>query len=175
MTGDLSMLAATLQQLHADGHLDVRAASLATDVAPSSLYRWISGDSDPQATLLARLFRGGTEQVQSGLLSWLTAGTGWVCTIVPGELDCNGDGDVNIEDAYDATVSAIEKAAALLRAERQAVLDGKVSPLEEVRINETIARAVQQLAVARAVIQFVAASEARRRKCRAPLVTGTSH
>jgi len=170
---ETTMLADTLQHLNQEGELDVTDLSQATGLAPSSLYRWIAGQTEPTFTSVSLVFRHSrSPRVQQALLGLLTAGTGWVATLIPPDADIDGDGDVDADDMVRGTLAAMEMTAVSLKNEYEAAVRDRqaMAPAAAAALSDRLSTTIQSLAQVRCVVDHLARAGSKRRKCRA-LVT----
>ena len=103
------MLAKTLQMLIDKNQTTAREIGELAGVSTSTVYRWISGQSQPDFDSIRLLLRHLPNcHAQEALLSIFTAGTSWQFAQGNLELDVNSDGQVDAEDAIDATIDAVK-------------------------------------------------------------------
>jgi transcriptional regulator with XRE-family HTH domain len=109
------MLAKTLQSL-IDQHL-TNAAEIAelTGVAPSTVYRWLKGQSEPSFNSVRLLLRHvPNTSAQHAILSAFIAGSEWQVMQLRAELDLNRDGRIDHDDALDACIESVRSASKAL-------------------------------------------------------------
>ncbi len=123
------MLSRTLQRIIAKKLTNAREIGELTGKAPSTVYRWISGASEPDFNSIRLLLRHlPNPQAQQALLSMFTAGTAWQTFHVEAELDINQDGSICTEDALDATIHSINVLGDCLAHIRKTCKDGIIRP-----------------------------------------------
>jgi len=166
-TMETTMFASVLQRLHSQGHLDVAKAAQATGLDPSTIYKWIAGATEPGVTNASLLVRHCHDpQVQAALLGVFTAGTPWVASYLPTELDINGDGDVDTRDALIAAIDALDGLAEHLRGVQDVGAKHAISSEELAHIHEHAESAVQGIVASQRVIQWLHDQQQRRRPAR---------
>ncbi len=158
------MLAITLQRLVEQNLTTVKEIGELAGVSPSTVYRWIAGQSQPDFNAIRLLIRHlPNPQAQDALISLLTTGTGWRLTRQILDLDVNHDGRVDTDDALDAAIRAVHAAGDSLRAVRDSARDGVVSREEAValiaQLNEVIG---QSELVQEVMLRLVEARKKRR-------------
>lgn len=164
---DLTMLAATLQRLASNGQIDVQKAAAISGVDASAIYRWISGDRDPGFTNMHRVFLALPREAQAAILGVLSAGTPWLHTQVPAELDVNGDGDVDLYDVIDAVINVNEDATKELKLLRENMKAGQsATAAEYVELRECCEDGIHHFVAAMSVIDFLDQLSQRRRQAR---------
>ena len=102
------MLAQTLQRLIDQGYTSARELGDLAGVSPSTVYRWIAGQSQPDFDSIRMLVRHLPNQAaQEEILQSFTSGTDWLCSRLEMELDVNDEGQLDAEDAVDSTMEMI--------------------------------------------------------------------
>ena len=125
------MLAKTLKRIIDKQFTSAKEISELTGVSPSTVYRWIAGQSQPDfdsVRLLLRLLPDA--RAQKALLTAFTAGTDWHITHMNLELDVNHDGKVDADDALDASCNALKTSSDTLVSIREAS-KGKILTSDE--------------------------------------------
>jgi transcriptional regulator with XRE-family HTH domain len=119
------MLAKTLSRMIDTGMTSAKEIGELTGVAPSTVYRWVRGESQPDFDAIRLLVRHlKNPQAVEALLSAFIAGTAWRYYNLEGELDVNKDGTIDASDALDASIEAVRSAARSLAQVRDACRDG---------------------------------------------------
>lgn len=125
------MLTNTLKQIIDKQFTSAKEISELTGVSPSTVYRWLAGQSQPDfdsVRLLVRLLPDA--RAQKAILTAFTAGTDWHVTHMNLELDVNHDGRVDAEDALDASCHALKTSSETLVSIREAS-KGKILSSDE--------------------------------------------
>ncbi|WP_200761554.1 helix-turn-helix domain-containing protein [Poriferisphaera corsica] len=146
------MLAKTLQMMIDENLTTAKEIGELSGVSTSTVYRWISGQSQPDFDSIRLLVRHmPRKEAQEALLSVYSAGTAWQYSHMDLELDVNDDGVVDVEDALDAAINMMRNAAETL-AQLRAVRNGEpmdpektlqqIALLNEVARNCTITQRV---------------------------------
>ena len=114
------MLRDTLTKLIDDGQTSAREIGELTGVAPSTVYRWLRGDSQPEFDAVRLLVRHlkNPKAVEAILIAFI-AGAPWRFQRVETPLDVNRDGVVDANDALDSAITAVRGAARSLDAVRE--------------------------------------------------------
>jgi len=115
------MLSKTLKRIIDQDFTSAKEISELTGVSQSTVYRWIAGQSQPDfdsVRLLVRLLPDA--RAQKALLTAFTAGTDWHITHMNLELDINADGQVDADDALDASCNALKTSSDTLVSIREA-------------------------------------------------------
>ncbi len=122
------MLAKTLKRIIDDKLTSAREIGELTGVAPSTVYRWIRGDSEPDFNAVRLMVRHLPDTEAAGsILSSFVAGTAWHFYNVDAELDVNKDGTIDANDALDAAINAVRTASRSLVKVREACNDGAIN------------------------------------------------
>lgn len=155
------MLAKTLAKLIDDKLTTAREIGELTGVAPSTVYRWIRGESEPDFNAVRLMVRHlQSPAAVEALLSAFTAGTTWRSYNLEAELDVNADGKIDIDDALDSTISAVRSAGRSLAEVRKASLDGVIDPDESIALVALLNDVIRHCAITQQVL--VKMSEQRR-------------
>lgn len=106
------MLGKTLQRIIDQKHTTARELGDLAGVSPSTVYRWIAGQSQPDFDSIRLLVRHLPDtRAQQEILQSFTVGTDWHCTRLELDLDFNDDGCVDCDDALDASIEAVRGCA----------------------------------------------------------------
>lgn len=159
-----STLATTLQRLIDEGHTSAKEIGELTGVAPSTVYRWISGDSEPPFNSIRMLVRHlPNPAAQREILATFVAGTPWYVFESNAELDVNRDGTIDTADALDSSVDAVHAAGETLIQVREACRDGKITEIEYGTLINRINEVIRQCCTTEGVItQLKEATQKRR-------------
>lgn len=126
------MLATALQRLIDQRLTTARELGDLAGVSPSTVYRWINGESQPDFHAVRLMLRHlKNHKAQQELLSVFTAGTAWQLIYADSELDVNNDGRIDAHDALDACISTVESSASTLKKIRNNTKPGGTLPAEE--------------------------------------------
>ena len=123
------MISETLQRLIEQKVTSAKEISELTGVASSTVYRWISGKSQPDFNAIRMLVRhlphtGG----QEAILTSFTAGTPWQFMHIERDLDINFDGKIDHHDALTASIESVRAASESLSALRGTLDEQPVDP-----------------------------------------------
>lgn len=106
------MLGKTLQRIIDEKCTTARELGDLAGVSPSTVYRWIAGQSQPDFDSIRMLVRHLPDpRAQQEILQSFTVGTDWHCTRLELELDVNDDGCIDSNDALDASIKAVRGCA----------------------------------------------------------------
>ncbi|QQE10853.1 helix-turn-helix transcriptional regulator [Planctomycetota bacterium] len=131
------MLAKTLQLLIDDNLTTAKEIGELSGVSTSTVYRWISGQSQPDYDSIRLLVRHmPRKEAQEAILSSFAAGTDWQFNHMDLELDVNDDGKIDVDDALDAAIKMMRDSAETL-SQIRAVQNGE--PLDSEKILQQIA------------------------------------
>ena len=163
---ETTMLAATLQRLTQSGLLDVRHAAESSGLDSSAIYKWIAGQRDPSFTNLKHVFMALGRDAQLAILGVMSAGTGWIHTCPPGQLDLNGDGDIDTDDALDAIIGSLDHMSDSLKKLRK--LEHKTKPTDTAtaELCANCDDVITRVAAAKAIVQFLNQRDDGRRAAR---------
>jgi len=110
------MLANALQRLIDQKLTTARELGDLAGVSPSTVYRWINGESQPDFHAVGLMLRHlKNHKAQQELLSVFTAGTAWQLIYADHELDVNHDGRIDAHDALDACITTVDSATSTLK------------------------------------------------------------
>ncbi len=133
------MLAKTLQQLIDRETTSAKEISELTGVATSTVYRWVSGESEPDFNAIRILLRHlKNKEAQRAILAVFTANTGFSFTHHEAVLDLNDDGKVDHRDAMTAAIEAVHSAGVSVSRLREILVDRTVSQANNVEMHELI-------------------------------------
>ncbi|WP_432797810.1 helix-turn-helix domain-containing protein [Poriferisphaera sp. WC338] len=109
------MLAKTLQILIDDNLTTAKEIGELSGVSTSTVYRWISGQSQPDYDSIRLLVRHlPNRKAQEAILASFSAGTSWQFEHMELELDVNDDGRIDVDDALDAAIKMMRGSAETL-------------------------------------------------------------
>ncbi|MEM9914584.1 MAG: helix-turn-helix transcriptional regulator [Planctomycetota bacterium] len=113
------MLGKTLQRVIDQKLTSAKELGELAGVSTSTVYRWIAGQSQPDFDSIRLLVRHLPDnRAQEEILQAFTSGTDWLCTRMDLELDVNDDGQIDADDALDATIECVKGASESLAAIR---------------------------------------------------------
>jgi hypothetical protein len=157
------MLATVLQRLINDELTSAKEVSELTGVSTSTVYRWIAGQSQPEFDAIRMLVRHlPNQQAQEAILGVFCQGTSWSAVLHELDLDVNHDGNVDAEDALDATIDAVKAAGQSLAAVRAAAKNHQLNPDETLELIAKLNTVVNRCTVTQRVL--VELAEHRRRR-----------
>lgn len=160
------MLARTLQKLIDANLTSAREIGDLAGVSPSTVYRWISRQSQPDFDAIRLLVRHLPERAaQEAIIAAFTAGTEWQFTHEALELDVNDDGAIDAEDALDASVEAVRSAGESLKAVRQASRRHDLGAEETLELISLLNHVVRQCNITQRILVDLS-EQKRRRKLR---------
>ena len=138
------MLAKTLQLLIDENLTTAKEIGELSGVSTSTVYRWISGQSQPDYDSIRLLVRHmPRKEAQEAILAGFAAGTDWQFNHMDLELDVNDDGRVDVDDALDAAINMMRGAAETL-AQLRAAQNGEPmdadKTLQQVALLNQVAR-----------------------------------
>ncbi|MBI1370469.1 MAG: helix-turn-helix domain-containing protein [Planctomycetes bacterium] len=158
------MLAKTLQRIIDDKLTTAREVGDLTGVAPSTVYRWIRGESEPDFNAVRLLVRHLHNPLAvEALLSAFVAGTAWRCYNLEAELDVNADGKIDIDDALDSAIAAVRGAGRSLSAVRKASIDGVVDQDESIELVAILNDVIRQCSITQQVLVIMSEGRGRRK------------
>ena len=147
------MLDKTLQHIVDRKYTSAREVGELVGVSTSTVYRWMSGESQPDFHSIRLLLRHiGHPKAQEAILSVFAAGTHWQFVHNRLDLDANQDGEVNADDALDAACGAVRSAAESLSRIRTLCRDETVTAEDMLEMISLLDRASRKCTVARRVL-----------------------
>jgi len=105
-SGDVLLICDLLRRWNDGGQLPAAQLARIWHMAPHSVYPYYT-DREPRWSQVAQLYDGVDADLKLELIKTITAGSGVVSSYIDVDLDVNGDGRV---DADDALAAAIDKA-----------------------------------------------------------------
>ncbi len=158
-----NMLSQTFHRMIDENLTTAKEMGELAGVSTSTVYRWISGESQPDfdaVRLLIHLLPN--RRAQELLIAVFIAGTPWRSSYEELELDVNDDGRVDADDALDASIEAVRSAAVTLAAMREASKNPNPSSDETISLIAQLSHIVQQCTISQRVL--VEMAEHRRRR-----------
>jgi len=135
-----------------------------TGVAPSTVYRWIRGESQPDFDAVRLLVRHlKKEDAIEAILSSFTAGTGWNFYNIESELDLNRDGVIDVDDALDASVSAVRGAGRSLAQVHKAHRLGQLTQEENVELIALLNDVIRQCSITQRILVHITENRRKRK------------
>jgi|GEM_PF-2564984 len=171
---ELTMIGATLQSLARTGKLHVGCAARCTGKDESTIYRWISGETEPSATALILLIQHYPDQeVQLAIASRVLEGTPFFIERLPDDLDANGDGMIDCADALEKCGKAAGTLATMTVALANQMRDQrhKLTSDEHEAFSQECNSAMISVCAIRRIIDHLFEAQSRRRKAR-PFAAG---
>jgi hypothetical protein len=151
-----AMLSQTLQAMIDQKWTNAREIGELTGVAPSTVYRWISGESEPDFQSIRLLMRHlKDDRAQRSLVTAFLAGTNWHANGANGaggNLDFNRDGKVTGADALQAAIQVVRGAGDALDEVHEAVQDGRITEQEAVGTVSKLDQVVRDCNLVRAIL-----------------------
>ncbi|MEM6755967.1 MAG: helix-turn-helix domain-containing protein [Planctomycetota bacterium] len=158
------MLAHALQRLINDERTSAKEIAELTGVSTSTVYRWIAGQSQPDFDSIRMLVRHlPNRDAQEAILGVFVQGTTWSAVCQEIELDVNHDGQIDAEDALDATIEAVKAAGQSLAAVRAAARSQRLNPDETLELIARLNTVVNRCTVTQRVLVELA-DQRRKRK-----------
>ncbi len=143
----------TLQRIIEQKWTSARELGELAGVSTSTVYRWISGETQPDFNSVRLLLRHLTHpRAQEELLTCFTSGTQWHFTRAELELDFNQDGRIDAEDAMDASCAAVKAAADSMDQVRSACRGKTPSAEETLEMIALLNRVIRKCTVAQRVL-----------------------
>lgn len=147
------MLAETLQKIIDDELTTVQEIGTVTGTAPSTVYRWLKGQSDPSFSSIRMLIRHLKDSKAQGmLLASLTAATSWRFFNLELDLDINHDGVIDAADAMDASIEAVRAAGRSLSEVRDAIKAGHIENATALNLIQTLHNVIRQATTTQQVL-----------------------
>ena len=158
------MLAKTLARM-IDSHLtNAKEIGELTGVAPSTVYRWVRGESQPDFDAIRLLVRHLKKpEAVEALLSAFIAGTAWSYHNLDAELDVNRDGAIDASDALDASIEAVRAASRSLAQVREACRDGLLERDAVIELIALLNDVIRHCSVTQQVLVHMSESRPRRK------------
>lgn len=155
------MIAETLEMLIEKQWSSAREMGEICDKAPSTIYRWIKGQSEPDFGSIQLLLRHlKNRQAQHALLTAFLSDSPWQAIRFDHDLDTNHDGRVNADDALAAAVKTVKLTGESLEVIHTACQQGRVDSEHAVDIISLLDEIAEQAQMARRIV----AREVERRK-----------
>lgn len=157
------MLAKTLEHIVEEKWSTAREIGELAGVSTSTVYRWIANESQPDFNSVRLLLRHLTHpKAQEALLNAFASGTSWQFLHNELELDVNSDGRVDVDDAMDASCSAVQGASQSLQGVRAACKGRMPSAEDTLEMIALLNQVIRQCTIAQRVLVDMA--EQRKRK-----------
>jgi len=154
-----------LQRLHEQGALTPQQFADLTHLQPHSGYAYYD-QRELNYTKLRMLLRMNDPRIVQAFLDDLLP-SDWAVTQLPGELDIDGDGDVDTDDALKQTTDALRNFANLIESIRASGYE--LSDDERREIAEHVGELIQRLCATRQIVDHIQSHRPRRKRAkRAP-------
>jgi len=162
-----TMLAQTLQKLIDDGQTSAQELAQVSGYATNTIYKWLAGGSDIRIDALCSwLWHHPNPRVHQTLMSVISRGRATIRQeFTDAQLDHDGDGDVDLDDAVDKAIEAQSQSIKYLTLLRNAHRKGRVTRDHLMDLNESRVSVRYSWDVVDAIAQREAAKHANRRKC----------
>lgn len=162
------MICKTLQKVIDENLTTAREIGDLTGKAPSTVYRWIRGQSEPDFNTVRLLVRHlPNRRAAESILSAFTAGTTWRFYNLEAELDVNADGVIDVNDALDTSIEAVRGAGKALGKVREASKDNIIDKDECIELIGLLNDVIRQCSVTQQILVHMS-EERRKRKIRLP-------
>lgn len=159
------MLASTLTRLIEEKRTSAQQIADLTGVAPSTVYRWMSGESEPDFNAIRLLLRHLPDRsAQSALIQAFLTGTPWRVEPLESELDINHDGRIDTNDALDACILAVQSAGQSLSEVREACRDGKLGATQTGKLVGLLNEVVRECSICQQVLTRLTAPRPKARQ-----------
>ncbi|GAB4108064.1 MAG: hypothetical protein Kow00105_13930 [Phycisphaeraceae bacterium] len=158
------MLSKTLNRMIEKKQTSAREIAELAGVSPSTVYRWIAGQSQPDFDSIRLLLRHlPNREAQQSLLNAFTMGTNWQFACPDMELDVNADGKIDAADALDASIDAVHTSARNLKQLRSAFRDGKADADEVLELVHLLQQTASHCLVTQQVLVHIMEKQKRRK------------
>lgn len=159
-----TVISEILQPLHNKGLVTVQRIADVLSRSVSSVYRYLSGESDLEYAQVRALIRlSNNTALQEAILLDLTAGTGWYIARIPTELDVNGDGDVDIDDVLHKAIETNKQTAVFVEDALMTAKRDRMTAADAARLTEMSQRMLESTVLIQQIVAFHAAAVARRK------------
>lgn len=157
------MLDKALQRIIDEKYTTAREIGDLAGVSTSTVYRWISGESQPDFNSIRLLLRHLQHpKAQEALLGVFTSGTAWQVLHNDLDLDVNRDGRIDFDDALDASCAAVKHASDSLQGVRNSCRTKAPTAEETLEMIALLNQVVRQCTIAQRIL--VDQAEQRQRK-----------
>ena len=147
------MFAAALSRLIEEKLTTPKQLAQVAGVAPSTVYRWLEREGQPDFGQLAALLANLPElRAREGIILALLGDSGFSVVPQAGALDVNGDGVVDHHDALESMCLAIEHTTDSLQKINQAIHDRYLPKEELTQVQALLQAAMRQCATTQAVL-----------------------
>lgn len=158
------MLANTLQKILDEELSTVNEIGTVTGTAPSTVYRWLKGQSDPSFNSVRLLIKHlKNSKAQGMLLATLTAATSWRFFNLDMDLDVNQDGVIDASDAMDSSIQAVRAAGKSLIEVRDAIKKGRIDPNMALDLIQTLHSVIRESTVTQQVLLHLSEKDKKRK------------
>ena len=154
------MLAATLSRLISDKLTNANEIAQLTGVATSTVYRWISGESEPDFHSMRLLVKHLPDQrAQCAIVDAFLAGTPWHAKSIETNLDVNRDGRVDVNDALDACIESVQAAGESLSQVRVATSQKLITSSQCANLVSLLNEVIRDCTAAEQVLMRISAKK----------------
>lgn len=158
------MIGRTLQLIIDQGLSTVEEISEIAGVAPSTVYRWMSGESEPAFNTITMLLRQlPNPQAQAHLVHACLVGSSWHGYETSGDLDVNADGHIDVLDALDLSIDSVNTASQTLNEVRNLGRDGKFTQKDADHLIEMLRQLMHQCTITQKVLVRLSSEPTRKR------------
>jgi transcriptional regulator with XRE-family HTH domain len=152
-SGSIHMIDLVLRRMIDEKLTTVQELGDLTGVAPSTVYRWMAGQSEPDYKQLRMLLvHLPNVRAQELVLQALTAGTHWRAESEKVELDVNNDGRIDGFDALDVAIQSVQDSTDSLGRIRETCRSGKITREEVEKISDLLSRISRQSMTAEMIL-----------------------
>jgi transcriptional regulator with XRE-family HTH domain len=152
-SGSIHMIDLVLRRMIDEKLTTVQELGDLTGVAPSTVYRWMAGQSEPDYKQLRMLLvHLPNIRAQELVLQALTAGTHWRAESEKVELDVNNDGRIDGFDALDVAIQSVQDSTDSLGRIRETCRTGKITREEVEKISDLLSRISRQSMTAEMIL-----------------------
>lgn len=157
------MSADILRDLYEERAFSIRElAVMLGGISDTAAYRYFGETEIRFGQLMGLMHNAKCERVRERFLTELCSGSGWLVTRLPEDLDMNGDGAVDSNDALGKVITLVERAAGAMRELTNDQAGDEHHQAARVILNRLVADALAAVAI----IDFIEAHRPRRRKAR---------
>lgn len=167
------MISAALTNIIEQKLTSVGEISELAGVSPSTVYRWINGQTQPPYDAVRLLVRHLPEpRAQRILLLYTIRGTPWQLRGPHDTLDVNGDGDIDSNDALDSMIRIVRQASLSLAQIRDALREKPLTSEEMMEAVETLEDVAIESCLAQQILARIQESHQRGRRRQARPIRG---
>ncbi|MEX2672112.1 MAG: helix-turn-helix transcriptional regulator [Phycisphaeraceae bacterium] len=156
------MISAALRNLIDQQLTSVGEIGELAGVAPSTVYRWVNGQTQPPYDSIRLLIRHlPNARAQRVLLLHTIRGTAWQVRGPHASLDVNADGKIDAEDALDTMIRIVSAASQSLEQTRESLRQTPLSQNELMEAVETLEDVAIESCLAQQILAKIHEAHAR--------------